>query len=332
MLRALPTYFLVFLLLVPAAAQASPWTLSKSKVAFRVSGDMQWANSEWLINGDYGRFPLDGRYFSANMRASVRYGITDRLEIGAETGLSHVQYNADEIYFGDPLVPNFDAVQSNQQIAENITSLDRRVTGVSDVQIYVKYRLTPDKLWRFVATPELHFKIPTGYERPAGTFEGDDFGQGVADDVTLGDGQLDITANMHFGVIPHPRWFNRLSVGFRLRLFGPGPQILASYKTGVRIGTFLIPYAEIGITHTVIEGKTVGMTFATATPELPAAEFTADDLLLLPWIPDRSHLQPRFGLIFSQPKWEVDIAFTTTVWGINIAQVNTVSVGVTVRP
>ena len=59
---------------------------------------------------------------------------------------------------------------------------------------------------------------------------------------------------MHFGLIPHPRWFNRFSVGFRLRLFGPGPQVLGSYKTGVRIGDFLIPYGEISITHTVLEG------------------------------------------------------------------------------
>jgi len=319
-------------LAVPAVASASPWTLKKNTVTFRVGADFQWANQEWLITGAYQQFPLNGSYFAANLRGAVRYGITDRLEIGGELALSHVQYDADEIYFGDPLVPNFDATTSNAEIAANITSLDRRATGVGDVQIYVKYRITPDTIWRFVATPELHLKIPTGYTRPAGTFQDDDFTEGVADDVTIGDGQLDVTGLMHFGLIPHPRWFNRLSVGFRLRLFGPGPQVIASYKTGVRIGTFLIPYGEIALTHTVAKGKTVGTTFATANPEIPAAEFTADDLLLLEWRPDRSHLQPRFGVIFVQPKWEVDLSFTTTVWGINVAQVNTVSAGVTIRP
>jgi len=288
--------------------------------------------NEWLINGNYQSFPLNGRFFGANLRASARYGITDRLEIGGEFALTHVQYDSDEIYFGADLVPNFDEVTSNAEIAANITSLDRRVTGLGDIQLYARYRLTPDSLWRFVATPELHFKIPTGYERPAGTFSDDDFSEGVADDVTLGDGQIDITALMHFGLIPHPRWFNRFSVGFRLRLFGPGQQVLASYKTGVRIGTFLIPYGELAITHSVTEGKVVGTTFATNRPETPAAEFGADDLLLLEWRADRSHLQPRFGVIFVQPKWEVDISFTTTVWGINVAQAQVVSMGVTVKP
>jgi hypothetical protein len=228
-------------------------------------------------------------------------------------------------------VPDIGELTDRQQIAENSTSLDRRVTGVGDVELYVKYRLTPDALWRFVATPELHLKIPTGYERPAGTFADDDFNEGVADDVTLGDGQLDVTGLMHFGVIPHPRWFNRLSLGLRLRLFGPGPQFLASYKTGVRIGSFLIPYGEIALTHTFIEGKTVGTTFATTRPETPAAEFTADDLLMLEWRPDRSHLSPRFGVIFVQEKWEVDINYSTYVWGINVAQVHSISAGVTVK-
>ncbi|MCO4770783.1 MAG: hypothetical protein KDA24_12195 [Deltaproteobacteria bacterium] len=318
-------------LLVPSLAEASPWTLSQNKITFRIGTDFQWAGSEWLINGNYQKFPLRGRYFAANLRGSVRYGVTDRLEIGTELALSHVQYDADELYFGAPLVPDIGELSDRQQIAENITSLDRRVTGVGDVQLYVKYRLTPDTLWRFVATPELHLKIPTGYERPAGTFDDDEFEEGVADDVTLGDGQLDITGLMHFGLIPHPRWFNRLSVGFRLRLFGPGPQVIASYKTGVRIGTFLIPYGEIALTHTVAEGKAVGTTFATDKPETPAAEFTADDLLLLEWRPDRSHLQPRFGVILVQEKWEVDVSYATTVWGINVAQVHSVSAGVTLK-
>ena len=98
-----------------------------------------------------------------------------------------------------------------------------------------------------------------------------DFTEGVADDVTLGDGQLDVTLLGHFGIVPHPRWFNRLSVGIRLRLFGPGPQVVAGYKTGVRIGRFLIPYAELSLAHTFIEGRVVGSTFATAVPETPAA-------------------------------------------------------------
>ena len=331
MARALVVLLLALGLTAPALAEASPWTLPQNKLTFRFGADFSWANSEWLINGDYQRFPLNGTFFGANIRGSLRYGVTDRLEIGTELALTHVQYDSDEIYFGDPLVPDIGELTDRQQIAENITSLDRRTTGVGDVQLYVKYRLTPNKLWRFVATPELHLKIPTGYERPVGTFADDDFTEGVADDVTIGDGQLDITGLMHFGLIPHPRWFNRFSVGFRLRLFGPGPQVLGSYKTGVRIGDFLIPYGEISITHTVLEGKVVGTTFATDKPETPAAEFTADDLLLLEWRPDRSFLQPRVGVIFVRPKWEVDIAFTPTVWGINVAQTFTVSAGVTMK-
>jgi hypothetical protein len=319
--------------LVPAApAQASPWTLSKGTFAARSSADVQWARKEWLINGRYQVFPLQGRYFGANLRVQLRYGVTDRLEVGLETALSHVNYNSDEFYFGEPLVPNWDQVTSNAEIAANITSLDRRTTGLSDIQIYARYRVTPLDFWRAAFAPEIHLKVPSGYAPPRGTFADDDFAEGVADDVTLGDGQLDITALAHAGFVPVGPWFLRVSAGFRLRLFGPGQQVLGSFKTGVRIANILLPYGEIGVVHSVNEGKVVGLTFATAVPERPAAEFTTADLEVLEYRLDRSELKPRLGFLIIQPKWEVDLSWSVVAWGRNVAQTQQIAVGVTFRP
>ena len=147
-------------LLLPRPATASPWTLPRAGGAVGLKADFQFANHEWLLSGDYQAFPLQGRYFSANLRLGARYGITDRFEIGASLALSHVQYEADEVFLGAPVGPEFDDLTSNADVVDNVLSFDRRATGISDVELMVRYRITPPKMWRFTAAPEIHFKIP----------------------------------------------------------------------------------------------------------------------------------------------------------------------------
>lgn len=315
----------------PLPAQASPWTMDKGKVAMRLATDLQFGSKEWLINGDYQSFPLDGRFFSVNVRGQVRYGVTQAFELGANVAVSHVSYASEEIYFGQPLVPDFDEVASNEQIASNITSLDQEATGLSDLEFYGRVRLVPRDVWRLAVTPEVLVKVPTGYQRPQGTFEDDDFTQGVADDVTLGDGQLDITARINVGLIPHPRWFMRLDGGFRFRFFGPGQQVVGGFKTGVRIGQVLIPYVAVDVEHTINEGEVVGTTFATAVPETPAAEFTPGDLMPLEYRLDRSALRPGGGIIVALDKWEIDVSYTVVAWGRNVSQLHIVGIGSTFK-
>jgi hypothetical protein len=315
-------------LLLPRPATASPWTLPRAGGAVGLKADFQFANHEWLLSGDYQAFPLQGRYFSANLRLGARYGITDRFEIGASLALSHVQYEADEVFLGAPVGPEFDDLTSNADVVDNVLSFDRRATGISDVELMVRYRITPPKMWRFTAAPEIHFKIPTGYRKPGGTF-GDD-GE-LADDVTLGDGQLDITFRMHAGVAPHPRLFLRGDVGFRLRLFGPGQQVVGGLKFGGRIGAFLIPYIGADIEHTVNQGKVIGTSIQTASPDKPARELRAEDLVMTEYRLDRTALRPAVGVIFSFPKYELEIGYATIAWGVNVAQLHVVQLGGAVK-
>ncbi len=316
---------------LPAPAEASPWTQPKGKLAVKISADYQWAEKEWLIDGNFQEFPLDGRYFGGNLRLGVRYGITPRLEVGASMQISHAEYQADEVWLGPPVTPEIGEITTGEGLIDSVLSLDRSVTGVGDVNVWVKCRVSPLDFWRVVFTPAVEFKIPTGYAAPSGTFADDDPVNGVADDVTLGDGQLDITIRAHGGFVPHPRWFIRADVGFRARFFGPGQQVVGGAKTGVRIGTFFIPYVEGTIEHSVTEGQVIGTSLATSVPEKPARELRAADLKPLEIRLDRSILTIRAGAIFSLETWEVDIGYSGVLWGRNTSRVHTISAGVTLK-
>jgi hypothetical protein len=245
--------------------------------------------------------------------------------------ISHVEYQADEVWLGPPLTPAVSEITTGTELAASMISLDRSVTGVGDVDIWVKVRVSPLDFWRVVFTPSLELKIPTGYDSPSGTFTDDDPSAGVSDDVTLGDGQLDITVRAHGGFVPHPRWFIRTDIGFRARFFGPGQQIVGGAKTGVRIGRFFIPYVEGTIEHTITEGDVVGVSFSTSSPEIPADEFRAADLKPLEIRLDRSILTIRAGTIFSMDTWEVDIGYSGVLWGRNTSRVHTITAGVTLK-
>jgi len=310
-------------LTLPASADASPWTLDKGRGVVRVSTDYQFATHEWLLTGGYQAFPLGGRFFSVNVRADIRYGITDRLEIGGQLALSHVSYDATEVFF-----PELEDVATREQAAASITSFDSRYTGLGDVLIYARYRLVPREQWRFTATPELHLKIPTGYRKPQGTFTEDG---SLGDDVTLGDGQIDITARMHFGLIPHPRVFIRADVGFRLRLFGPGQQVVGGLKVGGRIGRFLIPYLGVDAEHTLNEGKVIGQSITTKTPTKPPPEFTLADLRPIDYRLDRTSIRPAVGLILSFERFEIDLGYQTVAYGRNVARIHAVNVGASLK-
>lgn len=318
-------------LLLPVVAEASPWTQPKGKLAVKIAADYQWAEKEWLVNGDFQEFPLNGQYFGGNLRLGVRYGITPRLEVGGEMQISHRQFQADEVWLGPPLTPEIGEITSGEQLVDSMISLDRTATGIGDVNLWVKVRVSPLDFWRAVFTPSLEFKIPTGYAAPAGTFANDNPADGVADDVTLGDGQLDITIRAHGGFVPHPRWFVRMDIGFRARFFGPGQQVVGGAKTGVRIGKFFIPYVEGTIEHSFTEGETIGISFATDVPETPANEFRAAQLTPLDVTLDRSVATIRAGTIFSLPTWEVDVGYSGVLWGRNTSRVHTISAGVTLK-
>lgn len=333
-LRCLPVALVVLALaclLLPSLADASPWTQPRGKLSVKIAADYQWAEQEWLINGAYQDFPLDGKFFGGNLRLGARYGITKRLEVGAQMKITHIEYQADHVWLGPPLSPSAAEITTGEGLHDSTLSLDRMATGVGDVDVWVKVRVTPLDVWRVLFTPSLELKIPTGYDAPTGTFADDDPSEGVADDVTLGDGQLDITLRAHGGFVPHPRWFIRADVGFRARFFGPGQQIVGGAKTGVRIGKFFIPYVETTIEHSITEGEVVGISFATRTPNKPAREFRAADTQPLEMRLDRSILTLRAGVIFSLETWEVEVGYSGVLWGRNTSQVHSITAGVNLK-
>ena len=303
------------------SAEASPWTLQQGKVAMKVGFDLQFAGKEFLINGNYGSYPLEGRYSSANLRLQVRYGVTDRFEVGGGFSFSHINYESEEF-----VVPADDPNEP-----DSIASFDKSATGPADVNLYARFRFTP--LGRAVAAVGLEAKLPTGYDKPTGTWLNDDPSQGIADDVSLGDGQMDLTPMFHAGFVPLDPWFIRADVGFRFRFFGPGHQVVGGLKTGVRIGDHVLPYASLDIEHTVNKGKVVGKTYTSNAPDKPVEEFNPDtDIEVLDFRLDRSALTPSAGVLILFKNWELDVGYRVVAWGINTGQIHSINVGVTIRP
>jgi hypothetical protein len=315
--------------LVPATAWASPWTLPQGDVAVKLSTDVQYANREFLLAGDNVPFSLDGQFWAGNFRSDIRYGISDRLEIGGSLSFSYVGYDADPVFFGSGTINTDYEGGTNEDIRANIVSLDQTAAGLGDLRLFMRNRWTP--IGRAVFATELNVKIPTGYRQPAGTFNDDDPSQGVADDVTIGDGQMDITALALAGFSPTWNWFIRLDAGARARLFGPAPQVVGAFKTGVRITPTFLPYIFCDAQITVGEGREIGDTYITNNPELDAVDFDLDDLEIIPQRLDRSSVVPGIGAIFTFNDRDIDVNYSTVVWGRNTAQLHIFSIGTNLR-
>lgn len=306
---------------------ASPWTLPEGTLSLGAATDLQYADSEFLITGDLQEFPLNGEFYATNIRGSIRYGVSDRLEVGGAISAGIVAFDADPIYLGDIFTTEFGDEGSSERFRANILSLDRTAAGLGDLRIYLRHRWTD--YGPVVVTGELALKLPTGYAAPSGTFEDDEFARGVEDDVTLGDGQADIEALLLVGFVPAPDWFIRLDVGARLRTFGPGQQVLGELKVGTRLTEAFLPYVFASAEHTFTEGETIGISQTTEAPGTPAREFTADLLVATPIRLDRSRVSPGVGAILQLGERELDISYRYTVWGINTARAHGISISTT---
>jgi hypothetical protein len=328
--RSLSVLAAVTLTLLPLHSPlASPWTLPEGDLALGISTDYQFARREWLQTGEFQRFPLDGRYRSANLRSGLRYGLRDRMEIGGTLSFSFLSYDADPIFLGDQTVDQTQVPGSRESIAANIISLDQKEVGLADLRLFVRNRLTP--VGRVLAATEIELKLPTGYRQPAGTFRNDDPAQGTSDDVTLGDGQADITGRLLLGFSPTWDWFIRVDAGARARLFGPAPQVVGAFKTGYRVTPTFLPYAMVDAQFSVGEGESVGLSFITRTPEIPSFDYAVDVLETLEIRLDRDIVQAGLGAILSFGDRDIDLSYSMVVHGRNIAQLHIFSVGTNLR-
>lgn len=330
------------LLALPVVAAASPWTLKRGELVVVARFDQSYADEEYLQGDDEARsFPLAGELRTATYALGGRIGVTDWLELQAEIPVKYVSYSADPVILTPTEASGDDAFDHYQ---ENVLDFSRSRSGVGDIELAARFRLFTG---RFAGAGELHVRTPTGYAPPSGTF-GDrprskeaflaDPGryatpENIEDDVTLGDGTLDVTPSILLGWATSFGMFTRLDAGYRLRIGDAGDQVVAALRAGQLLGRRLLLFAGAQLEYTVVEGETIGVSVVAVDPERPATDFEGlDNLDLVEVTLDRDRLTVPVGLIFRLTREvELNASYAPVVWGRNTARSHGVSVGVGVR-
>ena len=332
---------LASLLFVPGLAAASPWVLQPGDWVLAGRYDYQIATTEFLDEPEAVPFSLRGRYTASTYAIGARAGLAPGLEIALEIPLVQVTYTADPVI---PLPHEGPPDEALDYYQENIINLSTSRTGLGDIRVGARYQLTGGA---FASALGLQLKTPTGYDPPAGTF-GDrpksredllaDIRRFVApenvrDDVTLGDGQVDLTGRLLLGWAMASRTFVRLDAGYVLRLGGAGDQVEGALRVGQLIGRRLLIFAGAEAAIAIQDGEVIGVSVAAEDPTLPAADyFLTDNLLLREVRLDHDRISLPVGAIIRlAPPVELNVAYSPIIWGRNIARVHTVSLGVAVK-
>jgi hypothetical protein len=307
-------------LLVPLSLQASPWTLPANQLTLIVSQDFQYADHEFLPDGRYQAFPLNGAFRSANTRLLARYGFTDRFEGGLNLNLSIVSYQDDPLILED-----FPDGATSAEVTDAILNFNSVAFGAGDVHLYGNYNLYRGPV---LITSSTSVKLPTGYAPPSGTFRTTESGETViGGQTTLGDGQTDITQLILLGTyIPITKSFARLDAGLRFRAGSPGHQALANLRVGQFFGDRFILTAGFGWLQTITEGDVIGESFIATDPSVTALEFTPDNVEILDLRLDQDALSFEAGLIFNVRDLEFIANYSQIFRGTNVAQVHSFSV------
>lgn len=319
-------------------AAASPWTLPAGQLVLTAGFNHQVATREFLDDGPARSFPLNGQLNASTFALGLRAGFTDRIEFEAVVPLSVVNYDSDPVILLDDRSGGLDFFQ------ENVIDLTRSVSGVGDFVIAGRYGWLRAPV--AVAT-ELRVKAPTGYDAPAGTFgvqptSREEFEAGlerfvrpdnVRDDVTLGDGQLDIAASMLLGWAIETGTFFRLGLGYNLRFADAGDQLLGDFRLGQLIGTRALLFASARGAYAVERGRVIGVSVAAQDPDLPATEFGGTTNLLLREVTlDRDAIDVGAGLIVKMSdRLEANASYEHTVYGRNTAAVHSFSLSLAFR-
>ena len=199
--------------------------------------------------------------------------------------------------------------------------------GLGDIHLGVGHQhlLAPLRI-----ASHLVLKVPAGYDKPTGTFQDDSPGaQNVQDDVTLGDGQVDLEYSLRLGyMVPPTKTLLELDAGYRARFGGPGHQFTGLFKLGQFITKYVLVYAGLETAITLFEGDDVGQTFVAKDPEVAARSFRVSNVKTLPLTLDRDYLMIRAGIIVRVLKREWVLNFAHTAWGHNITRTTGFSLGV----
>ena len=331
-----PLACLITLLTLAPAAHASPWTLPAGRLAFTGRYSFESAEKEFLDDSDAQVFPLRGQYRASTYTAGLRFGITDRFELSFEAPVRQVTYTSDPVI----LLPGGEGDGVFDYYQENVIDLSQSKTGLGDLKFTARFQLLRGPM---VMALELGLKTPTGYDPPQGTFGDRPTSramfladaprfvrpENVSDDVTLGDGQLDVTPALLLG------WsdggtFARLDAGYSLRMGDAGDHLVGGLKLGQSVGRRLVFYTGVDAEYAVTEGEVIGISVSATDPSLPASEYGGTTNLELREITlDRDRVSWPFGAILRVNRMvELNAAYQRTLWGRNTALIQGFSVGV----
>lgn len=322
------------LLLLCGDAWASPWVLPKGTTVLQLQYRTEFADREFLPDGDNQAFPLNGEFGAQSVELGLRTGLGYRFEASMLVIYKSVDFTAD---------PVFVSAQNSAGEVVPVTpifSFSEQLEGLADIHFALRYNAVdgPVKI-----TGELDLKVPSGYDKPEGTFENDtpnvidpetadgsipEGEEPIRDDLTLGDGQVDVTAQLLFGTfIPQSRTFAKANGGFRLRFNGPGEQAVWGVKVGQFIGDHIVIFSEVSGTHTVIKGDIIGKSFATRFPETPALGFPLANFDFIDLRLDKDIVDVSGGFLLKFDRYEVVVSGGKIVDGSNVAELLFASVG-----
>jgi len=301
--------------------------------------DFASADREFLDDGKSQPFSLNGQYRGATFDFSTRLGVFPGFELQLDLPLRLVSYTADPVILIPTDDPNgFDYYQ------ENVIDLSQSVMGVGDIRISGRWQLFRSLI---VGALELRLKTPTGYDPPAGTFgrnpkDAEDFlanvgtyvrPENVEDDVTLGDGQLDLGAAILLGSAFRTGTFVRLDLGGDLRFGGAGDRVVGNLKLGQLVGDRVLLVVGANADITVREGDVIGVSVAAIDPTLPATEYGGLNNLLLREVRlDRDIFSASAGVILKLSRSaEMTVDYSRIIHGRNVSEIQSVSVGLGYR-
>lgn len=326
--------------LLPGTAMASPWLLQANEFVLQGRYDYQQANSEFLDEGRNQRFPLEGEYQASTFETTARIGILGSFELQVSVPVKVVTYKADPII----LLPAPEGSEGIDYYQENILDLSRSLSGVGDVRLAGRYQILRGPV---ASSFELQGKFPTGYDGPSGTFgsnpkDAQDFlanagtyvsPDNVEDDVTLGDGQLDLRAAILFGVAFPSQTFLRLDAGYDLRLAGAGDQIIGGLRIGQVLGKHVLISGGVNGELAIQDGDVIGVSVAATDPSLPAEDYIGTENLELREVRlDRDSVTVSGGVILRlTSNVEASVDYGRVIVGRNIAEIQTVSFSIGVR-
>lgn len=329
---------LLLLVLAPGVAAASPWALPEKRLVLNASIEYQWASEEFLDepaeNPRRARpFPLEGSLSVVRYELGARYGLGAGFDVELSFPISVVSYDSDPVILL-PQPPN-SPQSSIDFFQENVIDLAQTRAGVGDINLGVRQQWLDAPL-AFSTT--LRFKIPSGYQGPVGTFgefpsSAEAFAAdparfvrpgNVEDDVTLGDGQLDIEAMGHFGWASRSGWFTRAALGYAIRFDRAADEFRAEAKVGRLIGRRWLINAGANLRTAVEPGRLIGVSVSAIDPELPAEAYLGTNNLLLRELRlERDLLQVGGGIIYRVTnRLEINASYDRIIWGRNVSASN----------